>query len=107
MAVAMAHRHVAVEGFGALVQPLLGRGEESDVVLCCWQDVPRSSGAKPASRSIVPILGSSQSSLGKTRVTPSASGVGRMVSFNSVNFQASCVRILPRCLAPKSIAATL
>ena len=40
-AIAMAHRHFTVEGFGALIQPLLGGGEKSDVVFCCRQDVAR------------------------------------------------------------------
>jgi hypothetical protein len=41
MAVAMAHRHFTVEGFGALIQPLFGCSEKSDIVLCFWQDVAR------------------------------------------------------------------
>src|SRR5215207_5989878 len=40
-AIAMAHRHFAVEGLGALIEPLLGGGEKSNVVLCRWQDVAR------------------------------------------------------------------
>ena len=39
--IAMAHRHVAVEGLDALMQPLLGGREKSDVVLGGRQDVAR------------------------------------------------------------------
>src|SRR5215217_9372181 len=41
VAIAMARRHIAVEGFSALVQPLFGGGEKSDIVFRRWQDVAR------------------------------------------------------------------
>jgi len=37
----MTHRHFTVEGFGALIQPLFGCSEKSDIVFRRWQDVAR------------------------------------------------------------------
>jgi hypothetical protein len=78
--VAMARRHFTVEGLGSLIQPRFGCGEKGDIVFRRRQDVARVIGAKPTSRSNLPIFGSSQSSWGKRGYTICVR-VGRMVSF--------------------------